>query len=339
MVETRRQHFWPAVPRSALAAVGAVFVLCIALLAPPSAVVAQDYPTRPVRIIIGFPPGGATDLVSRLLAPKFAEAFKQQVIVDNRPGANGVIAADLTAKSAPDGYTLHLGTLASQVISPAISKVPYDPFRDFTLIGRTVALQNIFIVHPSLPVRTIKELIALARSRPGNLNFASSGTGSTGHLSGELLKSMAKIDVVHIPYKGGGPALTDLIAGHVEIFIAIVSTAVPHVRSGRARALAVTGNKRSGALPEVPTVDESGIKGYESTNWYCMVGPANLPQGIVGRWNKEMVTALSLPDVRKALLDIGIEPAPTTPAELAAYLKSETSKWVKVAKIAGLKAN
>ncbi len=315
---------------------GKLAAACAALLAALPAA-AQEYPSKPVRIIIGFPPGGATDLVSRLLAPRFAEAFRQQVIVDNRPGANGVIAADLTAKSAPDGYTLHLGTLASQVISPAIGKVPYDPFKDFTPIGRTVALQNIFIVHPSLPVRSIRELISLAKSRPGKLNFASSGTGSTGHLSGELLKSMASIDMVHIPYKGGGPALIDLIAGHVEIFIAIVSTAVPHVKSGKARALAVTGSQRVGALPDVPTVAESGIKGYESSNWYCMVGPANLPQGIVGRWNKEMVTALGLPDVRKTLLDMGIEPAPSSPTELAAYLKSETAKWTKVIKASGLK--
>jgi tripartite-type tricarboxylate transporter receptor subunit TctC len=318
----------------------AISLTCLAAafaLALP--VAAQEYPARPVRIVIGFPPGGATDLVSRLLAPKFAEVFKQQVVVDNRPGANGVIAADLVAKSLPDGYTLHLGTLASQVISPAISKVPYDPFKDFSPIGRTVALQNIFIVHPSLPVRSIKELIALARSEPGKLNFASSGTGSTGHLSGELFKTMAGVDLVHIPYKGGGPALTDLIAGHVEIFIAIVSTAVPHVRSGRARALAVTGNRRAEALPDVPTVAESALKGYESTNWYCMVGPANLPQGIVSRWNKEMVAALSLADVRKTLLDMGIEPAPSTPAELAAYLKSETAKWGKVIKASGLKAD
>ena len=318
--------------------IGSVVAACAALAAALPAP-AQEYPTRPVRIVVGFPPGGATDLVSRLLAPRFAEVFKQQVIVDNRPGANGVIAADLVAKSAPDGYTLHLGTLASQVISPAISKVPYDPFKDFSPIGRTVALQNIFIVHPSLPVRTIKELVALAKSRPGKLNYASSGTGSTGHLSGELLKTMAGIDMVHIPYKGGGPALTDLIAGHVELFIAIISTAVPHVKSGRARALAVTGNRRAGALPDVPTVAESALKGYESTNWYCMIGPAGLPQGIVDRWNKEMVAALGLADVRKSLLDMGIEPAPSTPAEFAAYLKSETAKWAKVIKASGLKAD
>jgi tripartite-type tricarboxylate transporter receptor subunit TctC len=300
---------------------------------------AQEFPSKPLRIIVGFPPGGATDLVARILQPKLNEAFKQQVLVDNRPGANGVIGAELAAKAPADGYTVHLGTLAALVISPAISKVPYDPFKDFTPIGRMVALQNIFIVHPTLPARNMKELIALAKARPGALNYASSGAGSTGHLSGELLNSMAKIEMVHVPYKGGGPALIDLLAGHVEIFIAIVSTAVPHVKSGKARALAVTGGKRAEALPEVPTVAESALRGYESTNWYCLVGPTNLPKPFVDRWHKEMVAVLSQPDIRQTLVDRGIEPAPSTPGELAAYLKSETEKWTRVAKAAKLQAN
>jgi tripartite-type tricarboxylate transporter receptor subunit TctC len=301
------------------------------------AAAAQDYPAKPVRIIVGFPPGGATDLVARLLAPKLADAFKQQVIVDNRPGANGIIATDLTAKAPPDGYTLHLGTLSALVITPAITKVPYDPFKDFSPIGRTVALQNIFIAHPALPVRNIKELIALARARPGKLNFASSGTGSTGHLSGELLKSMAKIDMTHVPYKGGGPAMTDLLGGHVELFVAIISTAVPQVKAGKARGLAVTGDKRAEALPDVPTVDESGVKGYESTNWYCILGPANLPRPIVERWHKEMTAALNSPEIKQALFDRGIDAAPTSPAEFTAFLKSETAKWTKVVKASGIK--
>jgi tripartite-type tricarboxylate transporter receptor subunit TctC len=312
----------------------AVFLAAGFAAAPGSA---QDFPTKPVRIIVGFPPGGATDLVARLLTPKLTEAFKQQVIVDNRPGANGVIGTELAAKAPPDGYTVHLGTLAALVISPAITKVPYDPFKDFTPIGRIVSLQNIFIVHPTLPARTMKELIALAKAKPGKLNYASSGTGSTGHLSGELFKSMAGVDMVHVPYKGGGPALTDLIAGHVEVFIAIISTAVPQVKAGKARALAVTGDKRASALPDVPTVSESGLKGYESTNWYCMLGPANLPKPIVDRWNRELTAALNSSEIKQALFDRGIDPAPTSPAELAAYLKSETAKWTKVVKASGLK--
>ncbi|MET0679880.1 MAG: tripartite tricarboxylate transporter substrate-binding protein, partial [Burkholderiales bacterium] len=248
---------------------GVLAALCAAL-AWSAAAPAQEYPSKPVRILVGFPPGGATDLVARLLQPRLADALKQEIIVDNRPGANGVIAADLAAKAPPDGYTLHLATLAALTISPTITKVPYDPFRDFTPIARLVELQNIFVVLPKLPARNMQELAALARSRPGALNFASSGTGSTGHLSGELLKSMAGIDMVHIPYKGGGPALTDFFGGQVDVFIAIVSTVVPHVQTGKARALAVTGYKRAAALPDVPTVAESGFPGYESTNWYCL---------------------------------------------------------------------
>lgn len=299
-------------------------------------VTAADFPSRPVRMIIGFPPGGATDLVARLLAPKLGDAFKQQVIVDNRPGANGAIASELTIKAAPDGYTVHIGTLAALVITPAITKVPYDPLKDFSPIGRTVALQNIFIAHPTLPVKNIPELIALAKARPGKLNFASSGTGSTGHLSGELLKTMAKIDMQHIPYKGGGPALTDLLGGQVELFVAIISTAVPQVHAGKARALAVTGDKRSAALPDVPTVSEA-IKGYESTNWYCLLGPPNMPAAIVERWHKEMTAALNAPEVKQALNERGIDVAPTTPAELTAYLKSETAKWTRVVKASNIK--
>jgi tripartite-type tricarboxylate transporter receptor subunit TctC len=297
---------------------------------------AADFPTRPLRILIGFPPGGATDLVARLLTPKFAEAFKQQVIVDNRPGANGALASELTAKAAPDGYTVHMGTLAALVITPAITKVSYDPFKDFSPIGRTVALQNIFIAHPTLAVKNIPELIALAKSRPGKLNFASSGTGSTGHLSGELLKTMAGIDMTHIPYKGGGPAMTDLLGGQVELFVAIISTAVPQVQAGKARALAVTGDKRSPALPDVPTVAET-IKGYESTNWYCLLGPANMPRPLVERWTKEMTAALNSPDVKQALHDRGIDASPTTPAQLTDYMRSETAKWTKVVKASNIK--
>lgn len=298
---------------------------------------AQEYPTKPVRIIIGFPPGGATDLVSRLMAPKYTGIFKQPFIVDNRPGANGVIGSDLVAKAAPDGYVIHLATIGSLVLSPATTKVPYDPLKDFTPIAQAVALQNIFIVHPNLPPRTLKELIALARARPGALNFASSGNASPGHLAGELFKSMAKVNLVHVPYKGGGPAMIDLVAGHVEIFVAVISTAVPQVKAGKARALAVTGPQRAAALPDVPTVSEAALKGYEATNWYGYVAPPNTPRAIVERLHKATVTVLEMPDVRQALLDQGIEAAPSTPEQFAAYIKSETGKWTGVIKAAGMK--
>ena len=313
--------------------------LACAALAVAAPVAAQEYPAKPVKIIIGFPPGGATDLVSRLMAPKYSGLLNQPFIVDNRPGANGVIGSDLAAKAVPDGYSIHLATIGSLVLSPATGKVPYDPLRDFAPISQAVALQNIFIVHPTLPARTLKDLIALARAKPGALNFASSGPASPGHLAGELFKGMAKVNLVHVPYKGGGPAMIDLVAGHVEIFVAVISTAVPQVKAGKARALAVTGSRRAAALPDVPTVVEAVLKGYEATNWYGYVVPSATPPAIIERLHKATVTVLNLPDVRKALLDQGIEAAPSSPERFAAYIKSETGKWTKVIKAAGIKVD
>jgi len=315
----------------------AAIACCAAALAAPLA--AQEYPAKPVRIIIGFPPGGATDLVSRMMAPKYNALLKQPFIVDNRPGANGVIGSDLAAKAAPDGYAIHLATIGSLVLSPATGKVPYDPIRDFAPISQAVALQNIFIVHPTLPARSMKDLIALARAKPGALNFASSGPASPGHLAGELFKTMAKVDLVHVPYKGGGPAMIDLVAGHVEIFVAVISTAVPQVKAGKARALAVTGSRRAAALPDVPTVAEAALKGYEATNWYGYVAPAATPRAIVERLHKATVAVLEMPDVKQGLLDQGIEAAPSSPERFAAYIQSETGKWTKVIKAAGIKVD
>lgn len=299
---------------------------------------AEPYPTKPVRIIVGFPPGGATDLVMRLMAPKYTEIFKEQFIVDNRPGANGVIGTDLTAKASPDGQTINLATIGTLVISPAITKVPYDPFKDLAPISQVVALQNMFIVHPSLPVKTLKDLIALAKAKPGKFNYATSGTGSPGHLAAELFKTMTKVNMVHVPYKGGGPAMTDLIAGHVEIFVAVISTAIPQVKAGKARALAVTGAKRAAALPDVPTVAETGLKGYQATNWYGLVAPRATPRPIIERLNEATVKILNMPDVQKALLDRGIDAAPSSPEEFASYIRQENEKWVKVIKAVGIKA-
>jgi tripartite-type tricarboxylate transporter receptor subunit TctC len=318
----------------------AMSVLAVAIAAAAAAPAsAQGYPSRPVRIIIGFPPGGATDLVSRLMAPKYVAAFKQQFIVDNRPGANGTIGSNIAAKSTPDGHTIHLATIGSLVISPAITKVPYDPIRDFAPISQAVALQNIFIVHPALPATSLKELIALAKAKPGALNYATSGQGSPGHLAAELFKSMAKVNIAHVPYKGGGPALTDLIAGHVEIFVAVISTAIPQVKAGKARALAVTGGKRAVALPDVPTVAETGLKGYVATNWYVYVAPAATPRAIIERLHKETVAILNLPDVKETLLNRGIDAVPSSPEQFAAHIRKETDKWTKVIREAGLKAN
>ncbi len=302
--------------------------------------VAEEYPARPIRIIVGFPPGGATDLVARIIAPKLGDALKQQVVIDNRAGANGTIGAELAAKATPDGYSLHLGTLGALVISPTITKVPYDPLKDFATISLAVQLQNMFIVHPTVAARSINDLIALAKQKPGALNYASSGLGSPGHLAGELFKTMAKVEMTHIPYKGGGPALNDLLGGQLPVFVAVISTGVPPVKSGRVMALAVTGAKRSAALPDVPTVAETAsLKGYEASNWYGMMAPADTPKPIINRLQKDLNAVLNNSSVRDQLASQGIESAPSTPEEFTNYIRSETAKWSKVIRAANLKAN
>jgi tripartite-type tricarboxylate transporter receptor subunit TctC len=313
-------------------------LLCAAFIAP--ALAAEDYPTRPIRLIVGFPPGGATDLVARIIGPKLGDALQQQVVIDNRAGANGTIGAALAANATPDGYNLHLGTLGALVISPTITKVQYDPLKDFATISMAVQLQNMFIVHPNVAAKSIPDLIALAKKKPGALNYASSGLGSPGHLAGELFKTMAKVDMVHIPYKGGGPALTDLLGGQVPIFVAVISTGVPPVKAGRAVALAVAGAKRSPALPDVPTVAETpGMKGYEASNWYGLLAPADTPKPVIERLNRDLATTLKSPEVQSALLSRGIETEISTPEEFTAYIKSETAKWSKVIRAANLKPN
>lgn len=318
---------------SAIAA-GALIALTSGLSA------AEDYPARPVRIIVGFPPGGATDLVARILAPKLGEALKQQIVIDNRAGANGTIAAELAANATPDGYSLHLGTLGALVISPTITRVPYDPLKDFATISMAVQLQNMFIVHPNVAAKSISDLIALARQKPGSLNYASSGLGSPGHLAGELFKAMAKVEMTHIPYKGGGPALTDLLGGQLPVFVAVISTGVPPVKSGRANALAVTGAKRSSALPDVPTVAETAaLKGYEASNWYGMMAPAGTPKPVIDRLQKDLASVLNSSGIKDQLAAQGIESTPSSPEEFTNYIRSETVKWSKVIRAANLKAN
>ena len=300
---------------------------------------ADEYPSKPIRLLVGFPPGGAMDLVARLLQPRLVQSLGREVIVDNRPGAGGVLAADLGAKAPADGYTLLLVNHGALVISPAMTKVPYDPVADFTPIARVVELQNIFLAKPSIPAKDLKALVAYSRSRPGSLNYATPGAGSAGHLSGELFKAAAGVDWVHVPYRGGAPAMTDFLAGQVELFVAIVSTAVPYVKQGKVHALAVSGSRRSAALPDVPTVAESGFPGYESTSWYALMGPARLPAAVTRRWEKEILTVLAEPDVRKGLLDRGLEPFPGTAQELAEFQRRETAKWAPIVKAAGLQSN
>ena len=312
----------------------------IALLATlPASLPAADWkPTKPVRFIVGFPPGGATDLVARILQPKLNESLGEQTVVDNRPGANGILSLQMLKNAEPDGHTVAMGHFGGLVISPAIQKVPYDPFKDFTYVTMLVSLQNIVIVHPSVPVKTLPEFIAHAKSQQGRLNYASSGVGSPGHLSGVLLSSLTKVPMTHIPYKGGGPAMTDLIAGHVPAFIAVISTAVPQVKSGKVRAIAVTGAKRSSALPDVPTVAEAGVKGYTATNWYGLLAPAKTPPSVVARLNRDFVAALKAPDVVRQLSERGIDSAPSSAAEYLEFARSEQKRWLPVIKEANIKA-
>jgi len=312
-------------------------VLAGSLLAAP-ALAAEWSPTKPVRFIVGFPPGGATDLVARILQPKLAASLGSQVIVDNRPGANGVISLQILRNSEADGHTVAMGHIGALVISPAIQKVNYDPYKDFAYIGMLVSLQNILIVHPSVPAKNLNEFLAHAKAQQGRLNYASSGIGSPGHLAGVLLETMTKVPMTHVPYKGGGPAITDLIAGHVPAFMAVISTSVPHVQSGKVRAIGVTGAKRAEALPDVPTIAEAGVKGYLATNWYGLVAPGKTPAPVLARINRDFVAALKAPDVVKQLKDRGIDAAPSTGAEFLSFTQSEQKRWVPIIKAANITA-
>ncbi len=305
----------------------AAAVVALVTLSTAIPAFAQSFPSRPVRMIVGFPPGGATDLVARILQPKLADSFGQQVVVDNRPGANGVISLEILSRSDADGHSVAFGHIGNLVISPTIQKVPYDPYKSFEPIGMMVTLQNIMIVHPSVQAKSLKDLIALAKAKPGTINYATSGVGSPGHLATVLFETMTGTSLNHIPYKGGGPALTDLIGGQVPMFTAVISTAVPQVQAGKARALAVTGLKRSDALPDVPTVAEAGVPGYQATNWYGLIAPAKTPKAAITRFHKDMVAALNAADVRQQLKDRGIEAAPGTPEEFTRFVRDEEKRW------------
>ncbi|MBI3068041.1 MAG: tripartite tricarboxylate transporter substrate binding protein [Betaproteobacteria bacterium] len=300
---------------------------------------AQTYPTRAVRLIVGFPPGGTVDLLARITAPKLSERWGQQAVVDNRPGAGSTIAAEIVAKANADGYTLLMITMSYAVSAGLYQNLAYHPVDSFapvTLVGST---PMILLAHPSLPVKSLSQLIALAKARPGQLNFASAGAGSFPHLAGELLKRMAGIDIVHVPYKGAGPAFTDLVGGHVELQFASLPGSLPYIRAGKVRPIAVTSAKRSRAMPEVPTIAESGIAGYELTNWYGLLAPAGTDRKIVERLNGDFVAILQIRDVAEAFARVGAEPVTSTPREFEVYLRSEVEKWSKVIKDAGIRSN
>jgi tripartite-type tricarboxylate transporter receptor subunit TctC len=313
-------------------------LLCVALLAAATPASAQQYPARPIRMIVPQSAGGSTDVIARVVAQKMSEGLGQTVIVDNRPGAGSLNGIELVAHAAPDGYTL-LVVAASFSINPALhKKLPFDTVRDFTPITQFATLPHILIVHPSVPVTSVKELIALARAKPGQLNYASSGVATSTHLAAELFMYMTKTSMVNVPYKGGAPAMTAMLAGECQLNFATISTALPHVRSGKIRAIAVTSAKRSVAAPEYPTIAEVGVPGYAHASWVGMLATAKVPQPVVTKLNQEGVKAAHSPDVRTVLLRDGLEVTGTSPAEYGDIIKTEVAKWIKVAKAAGITA-
>jgi tripartite-type tricarboxylate transporter receptor subunit TctC len=311
-----------------------------ALLLVVSGAHAQTYPVKPLRFVVPFAPGGGADLVARTVGGKLTEALGQPVIIDNRTGAAGSIGADIAAKSPPDGHTLLLGSSGPLAINPSLyPKLPYDAARDFAPVSLATIMPFLLVVHPTLPVQNVKELVALARSRPDQLNYASPGAGSTTHLANELLKSMTGMKIVHVPYKGVAPAAVDLISGQVQMMSGDLSSLLPHVKSRRMRALAVTGAKRSHLLPQVPTIAESGIPGYEASGWFGVLVPAATPAPVVERLNAAIVKGLAAPDARERLNAFGGEAGGSTPEQFAAHIRNEAAKWGKLIKALGLKAD
>jgi tripartite-type tricarboxylate transporter receptor subunit TctC len=313
--------------------------LLAALLALPLAVAAQQFPTRPVTLTVGFAPGGGTDTAARIIAKKLTDNIGQAVVVENKSGAGGNIAAQDIAQAPPDGYKIHLTSVGPMSVAPAMTKnLPYDAKRDIAPITMGVVFPNVMIIHPGVPAKTLAEFVALAKQRGGSMSYGSSGIGGAGHLSGELFKQAAKIDLVHVPYKGGGPAMTDLLGGRIDMYIAVPSTAQSHIEAGKVRALATTGARRTASMPTVPTVAELGYPGFEAVNWYAFVAPGKTPRPIVEFWNREIVKVLRDPEVAKELAKHGLEPQPGTPEELAKYIDAETEKWGRVVREAKITA-
>jgi tripartite-type tricarboxylate transporter receptor subunit TctC len=314
--------------------------LLIALaLAAVGEVHAQTYPTRPVRIIVAFPPGGGTDIVARIISPRLTEIWGQQVIVENRAGASGVIGTEAAARSAPDGHTLFMATMGNVTVNQHLyPKMPVDPLHDLAPLSQVVAVHFVMVAHPSLPARNVKELIALARSKPGQINYSSSGPGGAPHLAMELFKSLAKVNLVHIPYKGSGPSFADLIGGQVSLTSDSLVQALPYIRAERLRALGVLGAKRSPLLPDVPTIAESGVPDYELTNWFGLLVPAGTPRELITRINGAVVKVLQQPDVRERLVAMGADVVGSSPEEFGRFMQAESTKWAKVVKDANIRA-
>ena len=313
-------------------------IAALVLLALVSTADAQSWPAKPIRIISPYPPAGANDLLARIIAPKLSEQLGQPVVVENRAGATGNIGAELVAKAPADGYTLLMGQAGNLTINISLmAKIPFDPVRDFSPVTMVASTPNVLVVHPSLPVRTVKDLIALAKAKPGQINYATSGIGSPGHLAAELLNKSAGIRLVHIPYKGAAPALLDVVAGNAHLYFTSAVSAQPFIPSGRLRMVAVASAKRSPSLPEVPTVAEAGFPEFDVSSWWGVVAPASTPREVVIRLQTEIHRVIALPEIRAKLAEQGLDIATNTPEQFAAYIKSETAKWAKLIREVGVK--
>ncbi len=316
----------------------AVLLVAYSVIAFPAHVSAQNYPAKPVRIIVPFPPGGESDNYARPISAKMSELYGQQMLVDNRPGAGGSVGMQIAAAQPPDGYTLVWGSTGTHGIGPNVyKKLPYDPVKDFEPVILIRLGQNILVVHPSVPVKNVKELVAVAKAKRGGLNFASSGNGTISHLAGELFKNMTSTDMVHVPYKGSAQAMVDLLSGQIDVMFDSISSALPQAKAGKLRSLAVTGAKRFPGLKDLPTISESGVKGYEVTGWLAIWAPARTPKDIVGKLNTDINKILQQPDILRVFADNGSEPGGGSPERLGNHVKSEIAKWGAVVKAANIK--
>jgi len=312
-------------------------VVGIGLIMGTSAVWSQAYPSRPIRLIVPYPPGGAVDPIARTIAQKLSEAWGQPVVVDNKPGAGTIIGTEIVAKAAPDGYTVILATI-SHTMNPAMyGKLPYDPVKDFTPLSLVSLIPLMLVVNPQVPVKSVKELIDLLKAKPGQLNFSSAGNGTSTHLAAELFKALAGVDIVHVPYKGSGASVAAVMAGETQVAFDSVFLQIPQVKAGKLRALAVTGTKRTSLAPELPTVSEAGLPGYEVSAWVGLLAPAGTPPEVVQKWNREIARILQLPEVRERQISQGNEPAGSTVEYFADFIKTEINKWGEVVKQAGIK--
>jgi len=314
------------------------FAVLLAAVLGAATASAQSYPAKPIRMVIGFPPGGGTDIIGRIVALRMGESLKQQIVPDNRGGASGQIAAEIVAKSPPDGYTVMMAHIAAVSILPSLyTRLPYDPVRDFSPISLVAISPQLVVAHPSLPVKNIRELIALAKKRPGEIYYASVGNGTVQHLAGELFNLQAGVKMVHVPFKGGGPSALNLVAGHVQLSFDVIPVVINYVKAGRLRPIAVTSEKRTPLMPEVPTVNEGGLKGFDLSTWWGLVAPAGVSKDIVARLHGETVKALQLADVKERLAQNGADPVGNSPADFAAFIRNERDKYARIAKDANIK--